>query len=393
MKAKFVFLVITALASGAGSGLLVVSGWGEPPLPDQGLEQELFSGQQRFANLSGTPSARVVGAQHDFGQMQAGMLGGTHQFTVHNDGDAPLVVSVRQVEGKCQVRSSGGSTIAPGGSATYLVSWQPPPMPGRVQVKLELQTNDPRKPIIPISITGVTTGIVMARPSILQFQLRRGETATRTVEILGMGYQRLPVKRIEWDGGSQTPCFRARLLPQSENSPREASGGSPFPSRKIEVEVLSGLPPGIHKSNLMIFVDEDAKPEAIIPVWAEILGAFHVVGTHRDPLSKRFLFGRVRRPEGKTYLLTVIGYGEAAGKTDLRVQSVHPPFVQVQIGSREKIPGKTSWRWTLQVRVPKDSPVGRIPENPSSPPGRIVLKTTHPEQPELEIPFEFLVVP
>ncbi len=393
MKAKFVLLVIAALVSGAGSGLLAVSGWGEPPLPDQGLEQELFSGQKRSANLSGTPSARVVGAQHDFGQMQAGMLGGTHQFTVHNDGDAPLVVSVHQVEGKCRVRSTGGPIIAPGGSATYVVSWQPPPMPGRVQVKLELRTNDPRQPKIPISITGVTSGMIMAKPSALELQLRRGEAATRTVELVGLGYQQLPIKRIELNNGSSTPCFRARLLPQSENSPREASGGSPFPSRKIEVEVLSGLAPGTYESKLMIFVDEDAKPEAIIPLRAEILGAFHVVGPHRDPHSKRFLFGRVRRPEGKTYLLTVIGYGEAAGKTELRVQSVHPPFVQVQIGSREKIPGKTSWRWTVQVRVPKDSPVGRFPENPSSPPGRIVLKTTHPEQPELEIPFEFLVVP
>ena len=390
MKAKFALLVIVALLSGVGSGLIAANSWGEPPVPDQGLEQALFAGMKQSASRSGTPRARVVGAQRDFGKMQAGTMSGMHRFTVYNDGDAPLVVSVHQLEGRCRVRSDGGPTIAPGGSATYVVMWQPLPIPGRFQMKLELRTNDPRQPKIPISITGVTSGIVMPKPSSLQFQLRQGETATRTVEIVDPGDRPVPVKRIELDSGSQTPCFRVRLLSRSEDS---GPGTAAESGGKIEVAVLPGLAPGTYEDSLKVFVDDDAKPEAVIPLRVEVFGTFRIVGRDRDPRSNRFLFGRVNRREGKTCQLTVIGYGEAAGKTELRLHSVHPQFVQVQVGPREKIPGKTSWRWTLQVRVPKDSPVGRIPENPSSPPGRIVLKTTHPEQSELEIPFEFLVVP
>ena len=381
--------MVLAAGSGIGAGLVAVHLWGNASVPLHALEQELFAGAAEEAKKAGTPRIRVKGAEYDFGTTFGGG-GGRHTLIIHNDGDAPLEVRCRRVQGVCQVMSMQRMLIAPGSFESVTIRWPPPSRPGKTKLVLELCTNDPRRPRIPITISGTVIVRLMPEPSLVRFSLRHGETGRRIVKLLSPGFAQLHVQRMELRPRSENSVFRTRMLPP----PSSPTDGSSLPViREIEVSVSQGLPPGKYKNTVDVFIDGSDQPVAVIDLLAEVHGPFRVVGKHYDALGHRFLFGRVSASRGRTFHLTVIGRGKQIHKTSLQVEEVSPEFVQVRIGSPEKIPGKGSWRWPLRVQVPPDAPLGEFPKNISGPPARIVLKTDHPEQPKLEIPFEFSVVP
>ncbi len=393
MKFKLILLVVLAVVGGTATGLVAAYRWAGPPVPAQGLEQELFAGgKRRQQQHQGTPRVRVEGARHDFGEREMS-FSGNHVLVIHNDGDGLLQAVVRTIEGECRIRRmAGDSLIPPGGSQKVVISWRPPSEPGKVTVRLEVQTNDPQRPKIPVLITGKVRGMIQTKPYSLYFRLRPGQTASQTVKIKAPGFQQLPIAQVNVVGSSAKSCFQAKLLSPQKGS-FEEEGGSSVLVHEIQVDAVSANPPGTYTGRLEVFVPEKETPVVVVPLKLDVLETFHVLGAPRGGLHNGFLLGQASQRQGKTFHLTVIGYGQDAGKSRLQVQEVFPQFLRVDVGIPEKIPNKESWRWTLKVQVPPGAPLGSFPANLSSPGGRIVLKTCHAGQPTRDLPLSFTVVP
>ncbi|GEM_PF-6231954 len=394
MKGKLLLLVVLAVTGGVVTGLVAAWFQSDASASGQGLEQVLFAGSQWRTSGSGTPRVRVEGATHDFGKQRMSP-GGSHILRIHNEGDGLLEFLIRKIEGESHIQPVSGF-LSPGESKTIIIRWPPPPQLGKITLRMELQTNDPRQPRIPLLITGEVQGMYHSEPETVYFQVHRGETPKQRVRILAFGSQHLTIHRLQLTNKGnkvEKAPFWYKLLPPDpvKLAPKGKDRGIPY--QEIEIQLAPDLPPGRYEDQLEVFIKEQESPIVVVPLQAEVFGTFRVVGRSWDTLHRTFRLGSISQRQGRTFLLTVIGYGDEAAKARLELRQVVPKFLQVRIGSPEKIPNKDSWRWTLQVRVPENVPVGNFPANPSGSGSKIVLKTGHPEQPTLEIPLSFQVVP
>ena len=84
------------------------------------------------------------------------------------------------------------------------------------------------------------------------------------------------------------------------------------------------------------------------------------------------------------------GLAQLAEHSDLVVPEIRttPSFVNVRVGGREQI-AASLFRYTLDVEVAGDAPITHC-VGPSA--GKIVLKTNHPDAPELRLAIDFAVL-
>ena len=83
-----------------------------PPLLDASASAPTEESVQGAA--PGLPKAEVDEVTHDFGTMQRGAMG-SHEFTITNTGDAPLLLDVGPTSCKCTLGEVADGPLSPGG--------------------------------------------------------------------------------------------------------------------------------------------------------------------------------------------------------------------------------------------------------------------------------------
>ncbi|NUM53598.1 MAG: DUF1573 domain-containing protein [Candidatus Hydrogenedentes bacterium] len=161
-------------------------------------------------SAAAAPKVRVEPESLDFGTLQAGTKS-EKSVTIHNDGDAPLIVL--RAKGTCTCATieppeGEDGSIQPGASAQAPVRFDATDRTGKQSAVVAVTTNDPGRPAVTINVTAVVETLAVLRPpnGLLWQQAPRGETIRRTVVIIpGDAAQDIELVDIASDNKLLTP--------------------------------------------------------------------------------------------------------------------------------------------------------------------------------------------
>src|SRR6267154_1601290 len=128
------------------------------------------------------PKASVVnGERHDFGTMDRHGQG-QHKFVVRNDGDAPLTLHAGKTSCQCTSFAVVEGTVQPGQTTNVVLEWAPKRAEAQFEQTADLETNQPNRPTIVLTIKGRLIDMLRPeRPDVHFHDLSANESATQSI--------------------------------------------------------------------------------------------------------------------------------------------------------------------------------------------------------------------
>ncbi|QDV61020.1 DUF1573 domain-containing protein [Crateriforma conspicua] len=111
------------------------------------------------------PKATVDATRHHFGMLDPHVTA-THQFRVTNQGEAPLTLDVTDTTCKCTVGNVQQKLLMPGESTDVTLQWNTGYQAEHYEQTARIETNDPGRPTIKLTIEGTIRARLVAPESI-----------------------------------------------------------------------------------------------------------------------------------------------------------------------------------------------------------------------------------
>ncbi len=206
-----------------------------------------------LANPATAAGPQLVADQPDFqfGQVFQGERV-EHTFHFRNVGDAPLNISRVRSSCGCTAALLSAQTIPPGGSGEVKAVFDSARFGNAVTKTIYLYSDDPRRPEIRFTLSGVVRVVLAANPAQVMLD-RAGETAERRVTLTNQGEKDLNIASIK----TSLPELRAEVA-QKLLRPGE--------SVELVVRVKPKDPADRVGGYVFIRVDDEKVPELRIPV-------------------------------------------------------------------------------------------------------------------------------
>jgi Protein of unknown function (DUF1573) len=294
------------------------------------------------------PKIQAVNPVYNFGSV----LEGTqvkHEFVIKNVGQAELVIGQVQTSCGCTVAQSEKKRLAPGEATILPATFDTRHEKGHASRRIDVYTNDPQTPDLPLSIQGTVKMESEATPSEVMFDgVRHGSEQTREVGIAYNGKGK-----------------NFRITKVSNSNANIAVTQEPGP--KLKVSLLKTMPVGPFQDT--IEVATSGRPIEI-PVYGRVIGD---LVTEPAQVS----FGILPHGEGALRYVRLTNSG-ARMISVTGVSSTNPAVT----AKADPIAGGKQYKITLELR--KGTPDGQLH-------GQIVIMTDDPEQTSLTVPFYGIV--
>jgi hypothetical protein len=333
------------------------------------------------------PRVEVDSTSYQFGTMQRGTTM-SHEFMFHNVGAAPLTLEVLSTSCKCTIGDVTGEPIAPGTSVGVKLEWHALVAPGPFRQTARIKTNDPRESLVTLTVEGdVTEASGVWPPDFVFDKVGAGKEASAEVYVMALTQDNLEVNDPTLSNPSTRELFDIQIEsvePESLPNPK-AKGGV-----RIRLTAKPGLPLGHFDQYLSLTTDIPDATRLDIPVIGRVVGNVSVHGRLWSEPRGSLMLGNVRSDQGASAELNLVIRGKGADDVKMEVISTDPPEMIA------KLDEPTALRPTL-VHVPLtvEIPAGTRPmvrlDTDHSDGGRITLKTTHPDAPELVLRVQFTV--
>ena len=208
--------------------------------------------------------------------------------------------------------------------------------------------------------------LVAARPVVDVGQVSRGEKIDVEFVLDNRGEGALQIRSVQPACGCTVAYFDERIAP----------GGSGFVRASVETKDLTGT---IAKS-ITVLSNDPATPRLQLTVKADIR-AFVVA----QPAYARFVHTQTQPAQATALIVS------SPDAVDFRVLEVVSPYPHVRASSREAAPAERladleGRQWRIEIELAEDSPVGPLRDF-------LVVRTNHPQQPELQVPLSGVVRP
>ncbi|HZN59496.1 MAG TPA: DUF1573 domain-containing protein [Planctomycetota bacterium] len=292
-----------------------------------------------------------------------------------NRSDAPIRINELKASCGCmKVEPARPEVVVPpGGSYDFTVTMSSGRALGRLDKFIDVLGADPTRPLARIPARMRVLDGVSTEPRDLRFDAALGgPTVTRTLEIKktsasgGPSAITLSDVRLAGPASQKTaPPFATRVI--------ELAGGA----KRIEITLQPGLPEGRFQANFEAKVDGK---RLVVPVSGEIFRGILVTPTY-------FNFSRVDHDDPKT-MLEELELKSTDGKA-FRVISMSPSFTQKPSGDvrLELEDSAASAAGGSKDHVLRARIRGGEPPSLGSFSGKVIVRTDHPEKPELTLQF------
>src|SRR5215813_8435052 len=314
---------------------------------------------------STAPAAPATGAPHivfaepvfDFGKVEQGEQV-THLFRFTNQGGQELRIESVKTSCGCTAAVISEDVIPPGKEGTISATFDTTHFSGEKAKGITVYSNDPLQPVTTLTLQGEVTIEVAAEPAQLYLgRLRRGEEATRTIEVLYDAQKSIDIVKIE----NSHPSVSVH----AEDLSKEGKKG-----KKLLVTLKKDAPLGRLNDQIVVTTTSQKKPVVEIPVFGSIEGDMVV-------LPPQVSFGVVRKGESKTQEISI----KNRGTKPVQVVRVQNSVTEV---SAELTPVKQGEEYRLTLKTKGENQPGRIQ-------GEIQVFTDHPEEKVLTIPLYGIV--
>ncbi len=330
------------------------------------------------------PRAVVEEELHHFGPVEA-LSEQSHRFRITNEGSAPLRLKTNPEDSSCRctVGSIEKNVVMPGDSTFVTVKWHGKGHVYRFRETATVRTNDPRRPRIELMVSGRAVRMVTPMPQELMTTTAPGQEVVAAVRLYA--YRRdvpLKIEQLQLSNASVASYFELEELPLSTEdlAKEEAQSGV-----RLQVRLKPGLPPGAIRQTIRV-VHNLAEEPLEVPIHVEVVQDLTFAGTGWDKQKQVLHLGEIG-PQGITRGLDLFVRGDYRRNFELKLQSVEPDFMQVEIGDPVDL-GDRMTRVSLKVIVPPEGSRVNDAET-SSEMGKVVLTSTHPREKQLEFQVQF----
>ena len=339
------------------------------------------------------PQLETDGTVHEFGRVAVGGSG-SHEFTIRNTGDAPLVLTKGATSCTCTVSDFSGSgagdgssrTVPPGSSTTVRIEWKGKGGGGPFRQQATILTNDPKRPEVAFSIEGQVVPLWKAEPSVIALTGLSASSPTETTAALftfGASPAELIDCRVVADQLTDLVTVSAEPLPpDTVEGETGATGGF-----GLTLQLAAGLPLGKLRGDVETILRLDGEELTItIPLEGTVTGDFTVVGQAWDKRAKAVRLGTVSRREGLVTKLFVMAKGPGRDQVRPAVKEVIPAGLGVEVAPPQPIGDGDLIRIGVTLSISSEAPTANNLCTEAATAGKIVLETGHPDTPELTIP-------
>jgi hypothetical protein len=343
---------------------------------------------------SSRPRVLVDKDEHDFGPFEVGVTG-RHEFVLTNAGDGPLALSQSKstcgcCTCVCTTQLPDPATIAPGKTGKLTMTWVSKMYKGPFRASVTLSTNDPERPEVTLRVAGRFGSSVQAvPPDLVLTRVATDRPTTGEFRLFAYLDQPLKIAAWHWADAATAKHFEAAFAPLTAEQLREEHGAKS--GYRVRVSVQPGLPAGTIGQQLIVKTGFPSVPTVTIPVKGLAVGDVSIDARGWDAQRSILSVGVVASRQGGEWPLTIVVRGAHAKDAKIGPVWVSPEWLQVELGNSVQDAGGRLSQTRLIVRIPPaTSPASYLgPEQSDL--GRIVVGTSHPDVPRLQILLRFAV--
>lgn len=377
-------LVVAAVLVGASIGAAIAyvevrPGGGTTPRPSMTNTSS--------PSPNGAPQVEVKEPIYQFGAMQRGTTK-SHEFVVHNIGQAPLTLRVLSTTCKCTIGDVSQEPIPPGDTVNVKLEWSALINPGPFRQVATIETNDPVHPKIELSVEGeVTEATGIYPPDFLFDRVTAGQTKTADVYVMALAQDDLQIGSPEFSNIETREFFNVSIEPMDPKqlpNPRAKAGA------RIRVTAKPGLRMGRFDQWLAVSTNIPDAEKIKIPISGRVVGNVSIHGLMWNEDQGVLRLGKVKSSEGIQQALHILVRGEQAADAKIEVSSTDPPELKAVLGEPKK-ESDSLVRVPITVEIPPGTPPMARLDIDQHDEARIVLKTNLPDVPEIVLGVRFTV--
>lgn len=330
------------------------------------------------------PKAVFDLTEYDFGVAAQGSSQ-SHEFIVHNQGESPLRILVREEDSSCQCtvgEVSDNGDILPGKSATVTLKWDMKVATPHYRHFALVRTNDPNNRKIELVVAGRVEEMFKVTP---QDEWELG-TIGRDVPAEKTGYIFSAVRE-----HMETPTFLVKD-PQIEvaaepMTPEELTARSAKSGYRVTARIKPSNVDQVVRAPVLgelRFPDDETTHTFDFLVLGKTASPFQINGIGWRPEANAVMMGNFPADKGKTAKLFIyINNWDG----ELKLESAEQTFnaVQIEFSKDEKFKRANSQRYMLSITVPPGEPIDRH----FSKSEKINLKFNHPHIQEMRIYVDY----
>ena len=387
---KTILAVLVLILLGVGLGLGVTS-WRVKTAAWNSKPYENVETAAAPAVKPNQPASKAFLEKTDFNFGTLDIAGkGTHDFTVANRGNAPLLLTVGETSCRCAVSKLERETIPPGESAKITITWKPKGATGPYRQTAKIKTNDPAQPTITLTISGEITVAAEFVPAEQVFsQVTAGGSATARARLYCNLETPLKILGHQWDRAETAPFFDVALEPLSTDEVTAKPGARS--GTLVTVTAKPGLQQGLFQQKLILKTDLKAAAEKTLPIQGTVGSEITIAGADWDYTYHMLNIGAVPHGESATRLVLLMVRGSHRKDVKFKVAEASPSFLKASLGKSKEINHGAVVQTPLTIEVPSDGPVCSHLGASKGDFGVIDLETTHPQVPKLRILVRFAV--
>lgn len=334
------------------------------------------------------PNVEVDHLEYDFDMMDLHGQG-NHDFLFTNRGEGTLELAVGPTSCRCTLSRLEKSSIPPGESARVTLTWTAEGLTENYEQTAKIRTNDPRQRQIVLRVSGRIVMAVQPEPAKLIFSsVTQGESITGEVRVYCFLDEPLEILGFELQDADTAEYFEVTAdEPLPPGQLQEKTGARS--GRLVRVTVKPGLPRGEFQQKIILKTNLAAAPTVELPVVGEVVSPdeITILGPGWNDQIRVLDFGDpVDSRKGAQRKLLLVVRGRHRKDVNFEVVRRFPDLLDVKL---EKKSGSNE---LLIVRVPAGSRPANHLGSQQGPFGEILIKTGHPQVPQLRIRVRFAVV-
>ncbi|MCE9607345.1 MAG: DUF1573 domain-containing protein [Planctomycetia bacterium] len=338
------------------------------------------------------PKVIAVDNVFDFGVMSPGDEQ-RRKFTVRNDGEADLTLSLGKTTCKCTLAHLDGTIVPPGASTEIELEWHTEEAQFRFRQAAVIKTNDPKLPRFELAVEGSVRVKLATSPESVYFpEIPKNVGRKSEILLYSQAYDRIEIRSLE----STLKSVTVELANDTSASDTSAAVLPPesryFRTLKIEKspESKAGAFAGVVRVHYVGSFHGGKEEQGVfeLPVSGETVGDLSLHG--RSVVGTLLNLGTVSQARGTTQKAYVHVRGDARA-VSFTVDRTSPKFLQVDIGKGERL-SPTITRFPIEVTVPVGAPQINL-ANVETGQGEVVLKTTHADHPQVRFQVAMLIAP
>jgi len=348
----------------------------------------------RHVTPTGGAKVEVDSDAFDFGQLDA-TEEGSHDFVFTNKGTRPLTLSRGHTTCRCTVGEIADSMVAPGESTTVRVTWNASKSPhlvtGHTRQSVTVNTNDPNRREVILTITGTLTEAVHMDPNVEFGHFAANEPVTRESRILcSLPKLALEIFGYEFTKEDLAKFFEIQTRPMTvDELIKEKRGSSGV---LVTITAKPGLPPGRFQQRILLRTNlPHPKDEIELDLSGSVGKDVSVVGSGWDDELGVLKIGPIKARTREERVLYLMARGADAAKIRYNVVHVEPDLLKVKLGEADVTDeGKLS-RTKLTIEIPaQDMPATYMGDGDGKT-GEIDIDTTSSEVHQVKLRVRFAV--